>query len=147
MSERGMIGRVARSWVVALVAILALVSLTACGAEEKTATNPPGVPAIVDPGDANLLEGGVQELRVTITNGQFGNDIYNMQPGALQMIVNSSGGPYQLSIEKHVADQQLPAEGQTKVGFTAPEAGEYVMSVTGNYTGTALLNVRPPGGE
>lgn len=132
----------------ALVSCLLLVSLVgACGTRTEHATDTDQVPAGVDAGDANQLPQEIHQLPIVITNGAFDYDVYETQPGAVQLTIKTVGGPYTMTIPTLVAPQALPANGDAKISFTAPNPGQYSLEVSGAATGHAVLDVRPPGGK
>ncbi len=132
-----------------ILVILLLISglLVACEDESQSATELERVPPVVDPSDANLLPEDIQKLEVSIDDGRFESEVYEVQQGAIQMIVHASGGPYELAIERLAQPQDVAADGETTIGFTASEPGEYTIRLTEGGEGTAILNVRPVGGE
>ena len=136
-----------RSWRILAVLLLVATFSTACGDDSKNATqgsNPPGVA----PGDANKLPQDIQRLEISVSDGKFGHDRYDMQQGAVRLVITTTGGPYTFTVENLVAAQELPANTQTTIGVNVPNPGEYTMRLTGQGQGggTAILNVRAPGG-
>lgn len=114
----------------ALGLLLALGVLAGCGKGTESGQDAgKGIP--VSPGAQNELPNDVQRVSVTIERGTFDAARYAVQTGAVQLAVTTRGGPYTLAIDPLVRPVELPADTTTTVGFTAPEAGEYAMKLTG----------------
>ncbi|MEO8287048.1 MAG: hypothetical protein ABI670_11510 [Chloroflexota bacterium] len=129
------------------LAVLLLVAIfsTACGDDSKNATQG-GNPSGVAPSDAGKLPQNIQRLEINVSDGKFEHDRYDMQQGAVQLVITATGGPYTFMVEKLIAAQELPASAKTTIGVNVPNPGEYIMKLTGQGEGTAILNVRAPGG-
>ena len=133
-------------FVLASIAVLS----AGCGQDTQHATDSGKPPSGVAPSDANKLPEDIQNLQVSVAGGKFGHDLYTTQTGAVQMVVTTADGPYKLTIDKLFADHDLAANGKTTIGINAPEAGQFTMHLTdttGAETGTAILDVRPPGSK
>jgi hypothetical protein len=104
----------------------------------------PTGPASSGPGVANVSE-DIQALTVRIDDGQFGSDVYDMQLRPVRIDVQASGGPYTLEIEGLVDAQSLDADGETVIGVSPANPGSYTMTLNGESTDTATLNVRAAG--
>ena len=136
-----------RLFPVLAVLVLALLT-TACGDQPKNATDLQQVPSGVQPSDANQLPTDIQQLKINIANGKFEKDLYEVQTGATQLVVTADGGPYTLSVSQLFADQQVQAGAATKIGFTAPNPGDYPMTLSGSGAkAQAILRVHTAGGS
>ncbi|MDQ6692800.1 MAG: hypothetical protein M3014_00025, partial [Chloroflexota bacterium] len=118
-----------------------------CGDTSKEATQANKLPAGVQPSDANKLPQDIQKLEISVSGGKFGHDRYDMQQGAVQLVISTTGGPYTFMVDKLIASRELPANAKTTIGVNVPTTGEYTMRLTGGTEGTAILNVRAPGGN
>lgn len=120
------------SWRVAMALglLLALGVLAGCGKGTESGQDV-GKGISVSPGAQNELPNDIQRVGVTIDRGTFDAARYAVQTGAVQLAVTTRGGPYTLAIDPLVRPVELPADTTTTVGFTAPEAGEYAMKLTG----------------
>ena len=87
----------------------------------------------------------IEQLRVVITDGQFGAGRYDPNPGVIRLWVIAQGGPYTLSIDPLLDPTELPGDRIQSVDFTAPQPGQYTMGLSGAGAGTAVLNVTAPG--
>lgn len=131
-------------WSRMLLGALLVVALAACGTETRSAEDAEGkLP--VTPQAINELPPDTQRLDMTIANGAFDSDRYAVQTGAVRLFVTTQGGPYTLTIDPLVTPTTLPANTTTQVDFTAPEARDYLITLTGGGDATATLNVRLAG--
>ena len=133
-----------------LAALLAAPLLVAC--QEEAA--PPGDGSVILASPSAVLNPpldyptDLQLLSVEIDNGAFENDLYEAQVGAVRMIVTAVGGPYTLQIDPIVPATEIKASQATEVEFNTAVADEYLMRLSGNgASDTAMLNIRPPGGD
>jgi len=95
-----------------------------------------------------------QTLRVTIVDGRFAASTYEELPGATQMLVITSGGPYVFEIDQLVAQREIAADAQTVINYDVSAPGQYTMRVyRSTPTGTspdfasAILEIRTVGGN
>jgi hypothetical protein len=95
-----------------------------------------------------------QVLRVTILNGKFSSNAYEVQSGATQMLIISTGGPYLFEIEKLVQRSELAADGATVINMDTSAPGQYTMRAylstsdgTSAEVATATLYITPVGGR
>ncbi|MDQ6692827.1 MAG: hypothetical protein M3014_00165 [Chloroflexota bacterium] len=131
----------------ALAVLLLTMFVSGCGDNSKEARQADGLPAGVQPSDANKLPQDLQKLEISVSGGKFGHDRYDMQQGAVQLVISTTGGPYTFMGDKLIAARELPADAKTTIGVNVPTTGEYTMRLTGGTEGTAILNVRAPGGN
>ena len=88
----------------------------------------------------------IQELRITIANGQFDADQYTAQSRATRLLVTTQGGgPYTLSIDTLLQPRSLTPNGTAEIALTLPDPGRYTIQLGGGAIDTAVLNVRAPG--
>lgn len=129
------------------VVLLVAVLIAGCDTTDtKHATDSNNVPSGVNPGDANKLPADIQKINIKIDNGHFDVDRYEMQTGAIQLVVTTMGGPYKLTVA-NVFAEDLPANGQKTIGVNIPDSGIHTMTLSGAAEGSAILDVRPVGGK
>ena len=128
--------RAVMTWGLALV-----LALAGCGEGTRSGSD---TDVAVSPEAENELPPDIQRVEVTIDGGNFSAARYAVQTGPVQLVVTTRGGPYTLTIGSLVPATELPVDSTTPIGFTAPEAGDYQMTLADG-DGMATLNVRQPG--
>ncbi len=91
--------------------------------------------------------GDIEVLRVDVVNGKFGNRVYHVQAGAIELRFFARGtGPHSVMIENLMQARLLPV-GQESIFRLTATPGEYRMVIDGGAQDQAILNVRPIGGR
>jgi hypothetical protein len=82
------------------------------------------------------------------------SNIYEELPGATQMLVITSGGPYVFEIDHLVAQREVAANAQTVITYDLSAPGQYTMRAyqstpagTSAEFSSAVLEVRTVGGN
>jgi hypothetical protein len=95
-----------------------------------------------------------QTLRVTIQDGRFASSTYEELPGATQMLLITTGGPYVFEIDNLLPKREIAADTQTVITYDLSAPGQYTMrAYRGTATATspdfasAVLEVRTVGGN
>lgn len=86
-------------------------------------TNPPVSPVAI-----NMLPDDIEEVTLTVADGQFGVDDMFLLEGAptLMHVANDDARAYRFQIEEALVTlTEIPANAVTDVPFTTPNAGEF----------------------
>lgn len=131
-----------------LASVVLVVLLAGC-----TQVDPPAVQAQLPLGGdapADAPQQNDQVMRVTLLDGKFDASLYEEQPGATQLLVISTGGPYLFEIDNLVDLRELPAYGGTVINVDASRPGDYMIRAylsssngTSSAADTAVLRIVP----
>lgn len=101
-------------------------SLVACGDEEEVATEREEVPD-PSPMAVNELPQGIEAASLEIVDGAFAVEELILRRGEPTdlLVINLDDESYLFRIENLVADQEIPADSTTEIGFTTPDPDTY----------------------
>ena len=101
-------------------------SLVACGNDEEVATDRVEVPDL-SPMASDELPDDIESATLEIVDGEFAVEeliLTQGEPTDLQ-VINLDDEAYLFRVEDLVADQEIPADSTTEIGFTTPDSDTY----------------------
>jgi hypothetical protein len=144
-----------RYWTSFTALLLCLVLLAACGGGSDSKTGDDDTNTNPSPVQQNNVPEGVDELDITIENGEIDTDTLNLQVNqpVMMHVDNKDSTEYSLQIAQNlVAPSSIAASGVTDVSYTVPVADEYTLELraadgSGEPLDTVQVQVQSPSGE